>query len=224
MLKNIFYFSTPFITCLVTFFLLARLGQQESFPAPSIIGCTIADGIITLSQHNLQPHILEQREDAACIPGTIIEQNPRPGQQIKEKQSIFLVVSKAIIPPKAPNITGLSIENAKKISLAEHIIIKTMTIEHIQPEGIAIAQFPYAGESIPVEGLIVYVSRGQHNAHLVTPDLTHEQARSILEEKNIPYHLVSTKTKGAGLVKKQRPLAGTIIPQAAPPTIQLEIG
>jgi len=227
MLKSTLYFSTPFIACLATFLLLSHLGKKETFSAPSIIGCSIADGIITLSQHNLHPHILEQREDATCTPGTIIEQNPRPGQQIKEKQPIFLVVSKAIIPPKSPNLVGLSLEQAKKIAFSEHTLIKTFAIEHIHPKGTIIAQFPHAGEPIPTEGLILYVSTGQQESHLVTPDLQMlhpDEAKNILEAKNIPYQIIRAKNKTIEKIKKQRPIAGTIITQTSPPTFQLEVG
>ncbi len=225
MLRNFFYSSVPFIASFITFLFLSKLNTPESFPAPNLIGLSTADAIIVLSQQNLHPHILEQREDASTNPGTIIEQSPRQGQQIKEKQSIFLVVSRAILPPKAPDFSKLTQTQIKELAHSKQMLIRNIPLHHITPRGTIIAQYPAPEETIPAEGVILYSSKGSPDTPLITPDLRNypiEKAEQILQEKNITAQIIQSKKQKDGMVIAQKPLPGTIFTSAEPPVFQLE--
>lgn len=222
MIKFFFYTSTPFIICFGTFFFLSRLTTQESFPAPQLLGHSIADAIIMLSEKNLHPHILEQREDPTCIPGTIIEQRPEPGQRIKEKQPIFLTVSKAIVPPSAPNFIGIPIKLAKKIAHEQQLHATPYFIDHIAPKNTIIAQYPAAGDSVTNQSITLYISSGKTEEYFIMPNLrgkTFQEAQEIIEEKNLK---ISSPQEKNSLVVNQKPLPGTIIKQSDAPIIQLQ--
>ncbi len=228
-MKQAIFFSLPFFACISTFLFFLFATKKESFPAPSLLGQSITNALIIASEHNLHVRVLEQQEDSTAEPGTVLEQNPAPNQRIKEKQSIFIVVSKAIEPIKAPNLIKQSVESAKKIINNQSYAVKIYYLNSIAPKNNIIAQHPAPGNPLPDNVLIIYASSGKQYENIIMPDLkgkTKNEVEGLLQQATFPItadYIEQKKAKSNAIISHQKPLAGTILPIQERIHCQLEL-
>ncbi len=163
---------------------MSALIHVPTIETPLLVGSTINDAIIQLSQLNLNAKVITQKIDPYCPTGTIISQTPKPGNKIKPNQSIFLVITKQPDKPIAPDICGLNIEQVKNILENQGLKAKFFHIYSQYPKNTCIAQWPNSHEffnQTKNNCLIVYVSGNQENIKIL-PDFRNQQINLVKEK------------------------------------------
>lgn len=206
--------TIPFISFIAGYILMSGIIHVPTIETPLIVGSTINDAIIQLSQLNLNAKVINQKIDPDCQEGTIISQTPKPGSRIKPNQSIFLVITKQPDKPIAPNICGLNIDQAKSMLEKQGLKAKFFYIYSQYPKDTCIAQWPNGHDTFNQTKnncLIAYISANQENLKIL-PDfrtLDINLIKEKLSSNNIEF-IINSSNNGQ-IVKEQRPLPGSFI-------------
>ena len=99
-----FLWLTPFASFIFGYLLIALLHPQPIIKTPALIGKTLDQAILILSQANLNLRIVGQKEEAQLPEGTIISQTPAPGSSIKEHQALYVTIAKKPVPQAMPSL------------------------------------------------------------------------------------------------------------------------
>lgn len=86
----------------------------EFVSVPDVIGLTLSDAKINLSQRGLVPGDIKEEKAGGSTPGTVLRQNPAGGSRLEKGSSVDLVLSeaKAQEPVEVPSLRGLTPEEA----------------------------------------------------------------------------------------------------------------
>ena len=203
---------------------------RPKIKTPSLVGKHLYEAFATLSNLNLTPRLLDQKEDPDLPEGTIIRQIPLGGQSVKERQTIFLVLSKKPPVLLAPNLMNQFEHNImKKYSNGSFKLIVS-PVESNYPTGQCIGQMPLPGKAIRYNQLIVYISK-KENKPVIWPNFIGKAVAEVLEFLElyqIKPHIISYgshRPSHRQQVIDQRPLAGSLITVSSeqPPYVQLHI-
>ena len=198
MIKNSLW-PLPFITFVFGYYSVSYFHQVTKLTTPAIVGKNIAQACKILSDHNLYPQLLLQKEEPDLPDGTILSQNPIAGSMIKSHQTIYFIVSTQPQPIIADTILNKEIEQAKKIFAKRNMALRTYYLQSSKPKNYCIAQLPQPGNPIKEHTMIAYVSRGnskpvicpsfigknlQHTieflkSYNITPEITHFKNQKI---------------------------------------------
>lgn len=205
--------------------------------APHLIGKELQSSLLLLSEKNLNPRILAQKEDPDLPAGTVIDQTPPAGKKIKPYQSIFLVLSTTLAQLQAPHLIGKPIESNCKELEAVGIKAKLFWLDHPYPKGHCFAQMPEAGHPLENNQITLYVSAGS-NKPILWPDFRGKSVERV-NEFLTPHGIKPQIVRGASrrsmhcqhelldeaVIIDQRPLPGSIlkIDPEQPPQVQLQV-
>lgn len=220
----------PFLFFLIGFMGTSFLMRREVFPTPRLVGMSVADAVVLLSDYQLNARVLEQKENADVAPGTVLSQIPQAGRQVKHGQQVFLVVTRKPAHIVAPAFVDLSSEKVKEIAREKALRLRIVELADTAPRGMVIAQFPSAGVELPDRMMTLYVSTGSGSSHSIMPSFVGKRALDVLTalcEQGItvdeePEELA--RGDDTRIVKEQRPLAGTLLTSLAPRKIRLLSG
>lgn len=198
---------------------------------PSLIGMNSTQALILLSDYHVVPHVIAQKEENTVPHGTILQQTPAAGQMIKQRQSIFLVLSNVTTPPHMPNYTGMTLNDIQRSSKQENITLHIHHIPHIWPNNSCFAQWPTAGTLLTGETPIVYISAG-YDQPIIWPDFIGCDAAHVIQFLNthtitpdiICHYTHASITSYAGYkVTDQRPLAGSCVSIGKPEEVMVQL-
>lgn len=213
----------PFVFFLVGFYGASLLVRQAPFPVPSLVGLSVTDAVAQLSAQQLNARILAQKEVADLLPGTVIEQAPRPGQQVKPHQLIFLVVVRQPTKAIMPSFLGMSSAEAQQRAEDARLRLKIWHIFDLAPRDTVIAQWPAVGKELDGKQIVLYVSLGSKSSIRIVPDF-----RGI-DMKVVVNHLVQNGIKAIynmneanALIMAQKPLPGSLVDFSKPLSVQLQ--
>jgi serine/threonine-protein kinase len=228
-----FLWIVPFLAFASGYIAVRSLLQADSIPTPALVGTDIHQAVAILSNYDLNARILNEKEDPDLPHGTIISQNPSAGNDIKPRQSVFLVVSKQPPIMSAPLYIGQSITdiraNLKKLGLKSRVY----EFQHTHPQGSCFAQIPAPNQPLDQKMITLYISAGRQQSVLFPnfigrplPEVT-----DFLERHGIKPAITHHPAKGSGhtcqecLVADQRPLPGSLLllDETNPPHVQLRI-
>lgn len=236
-------FILPFICFACGYFLIAHFYGAKEIQTPALIGKPLQEAARELSSRNLNLRIVTEKPDAELAAGTIVSQTPAAGKHIKENQSVFIVISRTLPRPLAPNCINKPIEQLQKEIAG--LQIKKYHLPNRYPKNYCFAQSPAAGAEI-TDRLILYISTGT-NKPVIWPDFTHKpltQVQAFLKNHDIEAHTIypeeqqkSPELDALGqeilpvmqeqelIVSNQRPLAGSLLILEADklPHVQLEV-
>lgn len=120
----------------------------EQREVPSVIGYKLSDAINRINQSDLQvADPVQEKYSEHYAQGSVLEQDPLPGQYIAKGSVVFLSVSKGKQPLmcRVPDLTGLTVEKAKaelerlNLKLAQNIS-RAASMDYLA--GQVIAQVP----------------------------------------------------------------------------------
>lgn len=226
-----FYWITPFVCFILGYQSFAYFFYRSVIETPPIIGKTLPEAAVILSQHNLNMRMITQQEDADIPEGTIISQTPQAHSAIKPQQTIFFVLSKKPVQPFIPNVQGTSLKEYSKILRDLKIRYRTFPVQSDQPEGTCVGQVPTAGKEIPSSGALLYIASQEADV-LLFPSYKGKlvsEVKQFLEKYNIPvtvYHTHSTSahhTCDRCVIFEQKPLAGSFVSLKEPFSVQLKV-
>lgn len=208
----------PFVAFLGGYLLMSSRIHKREFPAPLLIGKTVSNAIITISDYDLNTRIVAQKEDAELPAGTIVNQTPLPGTKIKPHQTMYLVISRKPNLQKAPHLHDKPLSEI--ITVCEHrgLTFENYHLSSSRPKNTCIAQLPAPGHDIVDKQLLVYLSAGEQKS-IVWPSFKGKTVREVKEffqgKESEPIFIHAPITIHELLdtcqVIDQRPPAGTLI-------------
>ncbi len=127
--------------------LSAYTHHNEYIKVPDVSGMSFDEAQIRLEQAGLRSQIMDSVYNEKARPYTIIEQNPKSNDSVKEGRTIYLVINTGNKPKiKAPNLVDMSITLAKAI---------------IKNRGLVLGEIGYAYDPIGNNLVLAQTYRGQ---------------------------------------------------------------
>ncbi len=208
----------PFIFFLAGYYSMRTIYHADELPTPSLIGMQLPDAFALLSERNLYPRILREKEDSDIPAGTVLSQTPAPATRIKPQQSVFLVISKPTPLPRAPQCINASKKTILNEAHARGIRAKLYSLPSIYPVDHCFAQYPSANQTVTDNTMIVYLSAGNRKPILLPnfKQLTVQEVQEHLATQPITTQISHTSPTPphrctACVIVDQRPLAGSLI-------------
>ncbi len=209
----------PFLFFLGGYIAVHFFFNIDEISTPSLVGKNVYQALIILSDHKLNPRILDEKEDADLPSGTIMSQTPIAGQKIKPNQSIYLLISKQPATQKTPNLLNKKLNTIKKEVDTYNAHLQIYEIPHTHPKNHCFAQFPLPDNLLKHNTITAYVSSG-NNMPIIWPNFTGyliTDALDFLQSHNIYPQIIHQNERGPGHVCKncvieyQHPRAGSLI-------------
>ena len=187
------------------------LSFSRTVEVPNLTNLTMLEANEALSRTGLYLKIEGEDFDPAIQTGRIIRQDVPPGNKVKEKRSIKVIVSKGPRISSVPELVHGTLADAesllmqKGLSVGKTIYVHSDTVE----KGKIIAQKPEPHERLSGK-ITVLVSLGPHELIYFCPDFLNksiENAQEIAEKMGL-----SVESKGPGnIVSSQKPKPGTLV-------------
>lgn len=96
--------------------LAAYTHHNDYISVPDVSGMSFDEARIRLEQAGLRSKIMDSVYNEKALAYTIIEQNPKASEKVKEDRTIYLVINTGNKPKiKAPNLVDMSLTLAKAI-------------------------------------------------------------------------------------------------------------
>ena len=177
-LSNLLWFL-PFTSFLTGYFLLSCVHGAKDTTTPALVGIRLQPALIELARHNLNPRIVKEKEDTDLPAGTILSQTPSAGQTIKERQSVFLIVSKQ---PQytAPQVVTCTPKEIQEKTHANNLRNKSYYVHSNAPEHTCIGQCPAPEKQVTNKQLITYLSAG-NDAPVIVPNFRGQPVPTVLD-------------------------------------------
>jgi serine/threonine-protein kinase len=165
----------------------------------------------SLSRTGLYLKIEGEDFDPAIQTGRILRQDIPPGNKVKEKRSIKVIVSKGPRVSSVPQLVHETLADAESLLMQKGLSIgKTIYVHSDKEEkGRITAQKPEPHERLSGR-ITVLVSLGPHELIYFCPDFLN---KSIEDAKETAEKIgLSLETKGSGtVVSAQKPKPGTLV-------------
>jgi len=174
---------------------------------PDIKGNSVEEAHKALKAEGLRLVISGRAFDAGTPKGRVLSQSPAPGQKIYQKEEVRAVLSEGPPVGLMPDITRLTVDEAKLVLSSKRLSISKITKVHSElvDKDLIIAQSPAPIAKID-RAVSVVVSAGGHDVIYYTPDFTGmsgEEARELAEKLGLIPIL-----EGSGTVLDQSPAPG----------------
>lgn len=202
-------------------FLIAFLGAFLSYgnfwsnttvDVPNVVGKQVSVAKNMLEDKHLRVSTSEVTN--TDIPaGQVISQTPGAGEKVKEQRTIHLVVSKGVGDITVPDLSGLSLEQARLRLKDIGLVVGKITQQSMdgKPDNVIIAQTP-SGDSKVAKGTTVDVVVNKAKAKNVKmPDLigmTLKDARDVLASHNLGVNQIVGSIEEKSVVTNQSTKSG----------------
>ncbi len=161
--------------------------QGDLVPAPDLVGRSLVEARSAAEASRLGVRVDSERPDPDIPAGSVLQQIPPAGTDIKRGRTVVVVTSTGLDLRAVPRLAGMPARQAQidaesaGFAVAEIVEIHTPTVER----GMVVGSDPGAGAVHPAgTGLRLIVSLGPRPLELVMPSLigkTPEEARVIAE-------------------------------------------
>ena len=200
---------------------------------PCLVGKSLYEAVGILSENNLNPRLMAEKEDPDLPAGTVISQSPRTHQKIKPHQSVFLLLSKKPPAQFAPSLVHMPTDSITQKLTGSGLRNKNYALPSHYPKNSCITQIPNTQEPLEKNTVTLYISAGTDKP-VIWPDFINkplEQVKEFLEYRDIQPHIVhSLPVKihhdcAHCTITDQRPLPGSLImlDKQHPPYVQLHV-
>ncbi len=163
----------------------------EIFPLPDLTGEAERDAIIALTELGLRFAVNEEFDDDV-LNGLVIRTDPEPGVEVESGDTILLVVSLGPEPIPAPDLTGMTEQQARSALEAVGLVLRvsaaTQQVADESQDGTVVDQIPSAGTEL-APGDVVTVTLGE----FIPPPTTTTTTTTTL-----PPSTTTTTTGGGG--------------------------
>ena len=211
---------TVAIATVVSAALLLFLGNQllpegqELVTTPNLKSKTIDEATLALTEVGLKVGTETPQADDNVPKGTIIGQDPAPGELIEAGQAVNLIVSAGKDQVPVPDLTNLlSIDDARLVLTEAKLLLGRVTpVDSEQPEGTILEQDPVANTVVDIGTLVsVKVSNGK----IPMPDVTmmnETEAKNLLINAGFLVDVVKQEDEyyAPGTVITQSPFPGLL--------------
>jgi serine/threonine-protein kinase len=213
---------------------LALSGGSTEAPTvavPDVTNQVLEDAVTTLK--NLGFEVVPVAEETTTVDTNVVwKQVPLPGEEIKEGETVTIVYNPSNAPMAVPNLTGMTIDQARAALLNLGLTIGVITPQNdpTAPADTIIASVPKAGEQV-LGGATIDLTVSQGSGVVQIPNVqgqTSQAARSVLEGE--PYKFLITVVEEAsatvesGRVTRTSPTIGADTTKGASVTIYVSTG
>lgn len=185
---------------------------------PQLVGRTLKQAKAVLENNGLVPGSIEESTSDAPE-GTVISQEPEADLKVLRGSEVNLVIARQEMT-KVPGVTGLILEEAKKVLQGAKLVPGKVTSRATsKPEGTVLEQTPGKGASVPVGSsvsLVVSVTDQVEVPTVVNKKLA--DAKTIILKAGLQLGAVTAKKHPEldGVVLDQKPAAGRKVKKKTP--------
>lgn len=127
---------------------LAVSGGQATQPVPNTIGMTRETAEQTIEQAGFTVSGIEERASQQPV-GEVIDSRPRPGTSATVPGSVVLILSSGPSLVSTPDVTGLSVPQARQLLTAAGLAVGDIAYEYAPGGTIVMTQSPAPGTQVP---------------------------------------------------------------------------
>jgi len=221
----------PFCSFIFGYYVLHLFLQKKTLYVPNIIGKSLQQGMIILSEKGLSLRLLREQEDADLPQGVVLDQIPKPQQKIRPSQNIFVTISKKPKPVLTPDFLGQHHTLIAKEVLKKSIQSRVFWLKSFYPANTCIAQYPQPNKTLETGKVLVYLSQGSESLFVV-PDLKHCLVSDVLKKidtENVEIDIFHIRKVGEGHtcvtcnIVDQKPMPGSIVDLGKKLHLQIQV-
>jgi len=193
----------------------------ETIVVPKITGMQDENLEDYLDERNLRFFVDDSSYEPGIRPGTVLTQDPAPGEQVKEDRKIYIsVVSKNPPVIKMPNLIGGSVKNAQMILKSYGLLVGKITLVPDLSQNAVLKQRVGGKELAPGAAVTkgtqidLEVGDGLGNQEFPIPDVVDmpaDEAMTLLVGQGLQigekFYQAPTAGQADGTVLRQRPVA-----------------
>mgnify|MGYP000722026445 FL=1 len=205
--------------------------QAVTFILPDVTSMSLDEAVTTLEDLGLS--VVPEAEETNSVDDNIVwKQIPNSGESVRDGDSITVVYNPSNTPIPVPNLTGLTIDQARTalFNLGLTIGIVTPQNDPTAPENTIISTMPKSGEQV-LGGATIDLVVSQGSGVIKIPDVqgqTTQAARSVLEGEPFKFLVTvveeASATVDAGRVTRTSPSIGGETTKGSALTIYVSTG
>lgn len=198
--------------------------HSYALSVPYFTGLTLEDAIKTAADRNLRIEVFDSVYLNDFERGTVVDQHPKPGFQVKKDRKIFLTLN-AVNPEKVvvPNLIDLTFRQARARLESFGLEVGTISYEPDIAINIVLAQKRGGSNLIPGDSVIkgsavdIVLGKGLSEEETSVPNLigyTHDQAQVVASDRFlsigavVPDNTILTDEDGINaIIFRQKPEA-----------------
>ena len=195
-------------------------GGTRRLSVPEVVNTNLDAATARLESMGLSLEVAEKVYDDNTLPGTIVEQKPQQGTQVKNGETVSVVVCLGPESAAVPDLDGMTQEEAANAlaPLGLHVGVVTHRQDSDAPRGTVIEQYPEQGEVLENGGTVNLTLSDQPLMRDVPNVLgkTLEETRQRLKEYDLQLgdvHYEYATGYDVGEVFRQSPESGTQLRQ-----------
>ena len=195
-------------------------GGTRRLSVPEVVNTNLDAATARLENMGLSLEVAEKVYDDNTLPGTIVEQKPQEGTQVKNGETVSVVVCLGPESAAVPDLDGMTQEEAANAlaPLGLHVGVVTHRQDSDAPRGTVIEQYPEQGEVLENGGTVDLTLSDQPLMRDVPNVLgkTLEETRQRLKEYDLQLgdvHYEYATGYDVGEVFRQSPESGTQLRQ-----------
>lgn len=209
----------PFLSFIGGYCIIRALYKTDYIQVPPLVGLSLQNACSVATKAQLTIRLVAEKEDADLAEGTVISQTPSAHARLKPHQSVLLTASKKPAHIRAPELQGISIEQARAITQEKNIRTKIYTLDTPYPPDQCIGQMPTPDSPLENGKMLIYAS-GHTEKKFIMPHYKNmpiaevvascaSQPVKITVTHEFPQE--SSHTCASCIVIDQRPLAGSLV-------------
>ncbi len=222
-----------FVLIAIGMFVLPDLFAEPKYEVPNLID-KMFDEVVASEKYSKFNIVKKGEKASEKKKGMILSQSVPEFTMVKEGATIEVYTSSGVSMVCVPDIIGMDVSKAKEMMEDNQIPFKIIEIFSDKvTKGKVVSTSVAPGDEVDVseDVVIIYVSKGSENEHVIVPDLskkTVEQARTELA--NIGLKLNETideeysDTIEAGQIVRQTPAAGKTVDKGSSVTVYVSKG
>ncbi len=195
-------------------------GGTRRLSVPEVVNTNLDAATARLESMGLSLEVAEKVYDDNTLPGTIVEQKPQQGTQVKNGETVSVVVCLGPESAAVPDLDGMTQEEAANAlaPLGLHVGVVTHRQDSDAPRGTVIEQYPEQGEVLENGGTVDLTLSDQPLMRDIPNVLgkTLEETRQRLKEYDLQLgdvHYEYATGYDVGEVFRQSPESGTQLRQ-----------
>lgn len=210
LLGAFFVFLLAFAWAFLSF---GNFWSNATVDVPNVVGKQVS-----VAKHILEDNHLRVSTSEVSNPdvpaGQVISQSPEAGEQVKEQRTVHLVVSKGVGDITMPDLTGMTLDQAKSRLKGLGLVVGKITTasEEGKEDGVILMQSP-PGDSKVTKGTTVDITVNRVKSQKVElPNLvgmTIKEAKEALSSLGLSVGPIGGSSDEAALVTAQSPEPGS---------------
>lgn len=214
LLGSVVIFVVAFLWAFLSF---GNFWSNATVTVPNVVGKQVSVARNILEDNHLRVSVSEVANSEVPA-GKVISQTPASGESVKENHPVHLVVSKGAGDLTVPDLSGLTVDQAKQRLKDMGLVLGKITTQEdsSKPDGVIISQSPSADGKINKGQLVDVVVNKLSPKKVTVPSLigmTLKDARDALSSLEISLASINGSTDESSIVTDQSVGAGKDIEQ-----------